>query len=139
VCHCLIETHQSPGKWHPDLSDVAVEVFESIFDITNLHSEIMSSLHAERSLQFPVMLHFAETLRPFVYRLKVHQVYLVRLESVTTELETMIKNPENKLGHLILAQSQYDKCGGLSFTSFLLKPMQRLTKYPLFFKVRDMS
>ncbi|PVF94061.1 hypothetical protein CPB86DRAFT_67598 [Serendipita vermifera] len=125
---------KSQGKWHPDLSETAVGLLECLYDITSLHSEITSSLHSERSLQFPLMLQFAEILRPFTYRLRVHQAYLVQLESVTAELDGIMKDSSSKLGQFILRQSQHEQCGGLSFTSFLLKPMQRLTKYPLFFR-----
>lgn len=81
------------------------------------------------------MTNFAETMRPFVYRLEVHQPYLVHLEQVTKELDGIVQDHENKFGQFIRSQSTSPECGNMGLASFLLKPMQRLTKYPLFFKV----
>jgi len=112
-------------------------LFELLDDITDLHTQIASALHSSRASQFPLMLHFAETFRPFVHRLEAHQAYLVHLEQVTKELDNIILDLESNYGQFIRSQSSAPECGSMGLTSFLLKPMQRLTKYPLFFKVSD--
>jgi hypothetical protein len=104
-------------------------------DIVDLHTQVASALHSSRASQFPLMLNFAETFRPFVYRLEVHQPYLVHLEQVAKELESLIQDSESKYGQFIRSQSLNPECESMGLPSFLLKPMQRLTKYPLFFKV----
>jgi hypothetical protein len=112
-----------------------MHLFEWLDDVVDLHTRIASALHSSRASQFPLMLHFAETFRPFVYRLEAHQPYLVHLELVTKELESIVQDSESKYGQFIRSQSLSPECGSMGLSSFLLKPMQRLTKYPLFFKV----
>ena len=81
------------------------------------------------------MLQFAEAFRPFVHRLEVHQAYLVYLEETTRNIDRLIQDEANPLGRFLRRQSEYEECDRMGLSSFLLKPMQRLTKYPLFFKV----
>lgn len=104
-------------------------------DIMHLHSQISSALHATRSAQYPVVIQVAETLRPFVPRLELHQPYLVRLESVTSAVEAMSKDMLSDFGEFVRIQTTSPECESMNLSSFLLKPVQRLMKYPLFFKV----
>ena len=83
----------------------------------------------------PVVLRIASTLIPFVPRLEVHQPYLIRFEAVTKLIETLVADPSSDFGEFIRRQSALPECRGLSLASYLLKPVQRLMKYPLFLRV----
>ena len=112
-----------------------MKLFDWLDDIVQLHTQISSSLHLARSTQYPVVLHIAEHLRPFVPRLELHLPYLARLPSVTEEIDKMTRDPESDFGEFIRLQCSNPECESLGLSSFLLKPVQRLMKYPLFFKV----
>lgn len=123
------------GKWIPGLPREPMKLFDWLDDIVQLHTQISSALHLARSMQYPVVLHISEHLRPFVPRLELHLPYLARLESVTEEIDKMARDPESDFGEFIRLQSSNPECENLGLSSFLLKPVQRLMKYPLFFKV----
>ena len=112
-----------------------MKLFDWLDDIVQLHTQISSALHLARSTQYPVVLHIAEHLRPFVPRLELHLPYLARLAGVTEEIDKMARDPESDFGEFIRLQSSNPECESLGLSSFLLKPVQRLMKYPLFFKV----
>jgi hypothetical protein len=71
--------------------------------------------------------------------LSIHQSYLVNFEKVTTLLEDVRRsNNKGEFGSfdaIVERQSRLPECRGMALSSFLLKPVQRLMKYPLFFKV----
>lgn len=122
-------------KWIPGIPKDVMKLLDWLDDIVQLHSHIASSLLDVRSAQYPVVLQVAEAFRAFVPCLELHQPYLVRLESVSQSIEDMIRDPSSDFGEFIRIQTASPECGSLSLTSFLLKPVQRLMKYPLFFKV----
>lgn len=129
--------HHDIGQWFAGLSEVYTGIFDWLDDIIRVHSNMASALHSARSSQFPMVLRFAEHVRPFIPRLKAHQPYLVHLEGAIKEIDGLLRDPQNNLGEFIKIQSSNEECRSMSLTSFLLQPMQRLTKYPLFFKVRS--
>ena len=101
-----------------------------------LHSQISAALQATRDLtQDHVVIDIAPAFLPFVDQLEVHQPYLVRFELVTKAIEGMTSDPSSDFGEFVRMQSSLPECGSLTLSSFLLKPVQRLMKYPLFFKV----
>jgi len=122
--------------WIPGVPRDVTRLFDWFDDIMHLHSQISSALHATRSAQYPVVIQIAETLRPFVPRLELHQPYLVRLESVSSAIEVMGKDMHSDFGEFVRIQTASPECESMNLPSFLLKPVQRLMKYPLFFKVR---
>lgn len=72
---------------------------------------------------------------PFVPRLETHQPYLIRFEAVTQMIEKLAADPASDFGDFVRRQSALPECRGLSLVSYLLKPVQRLMKYPLFLRV----
>ncbi|KAG8936780.1 hypothetical protein FRC02_011359 [Tulasnella sp. 418] len=121
-------------RWIPGLPQDVMKLFDWLDDIIQLHSRISSALLEVRSKQYPVVLQVSEALRPFVSRLELHQPYLVKLESVSQLIEEMTQDSNSDFGEFIRMQSASPDCGSMSLSSFLLKPVQRLMKYPLFFK-----
>ncbi|KAG8987504.1 hypothetical protein FRB90_003309, partial [Tulasnella sp. 427] len=87
-----------------------------------------------RSSQYPIVLQVAEALRAFVPCLEFHQPYLVRLEAASQSIAEMAQDQDSDLGEFIRIQTASPECAGMPLSSFLLKPIQRLMKYPLFFK-----
>lgn len=123
-------------KWIAGVPNDVAKLLDWLDDIVQHHTHVSKCLLDIRSEQYPVVLHIAEALRNFLPSLEVHQPYLVRLESVSRSVEDMIRDPESDFGEFLRIQSSSPECESMPLTSFLLKPAQRLMKYPLFFKVR---
>ncbi|GAA5981739.1 hypothetical protein JCM11641_004231 [Rhodosporidiobolus odoratus] len=122
------------GAWIQGVPVPVSRLLDWLDDIVYLHSQISAALDAARAAQFPIVLKLAEAFFPFVQRLEVHQPYLVRFEAVTRSIDEMTADLSSDFGEFVRMQSSLPECGSLSLSSFLLKPVQRLMKYPLFFK-----
>ncbi|WAR58713.1 hypothetical protein PtB15_10B51 [Puccinia triticina] len=139
--------------WLDIVPDSIINLFENLEEICELHQEICESIaenqqahHVPKQLlilndhQIPnadehlVILRISDTFQKFVDRLKVYQNYLICFESVHHLIDQLTKDPNSQFGAFIRARSQLEECGKMSFNSFLLKPIQRLMKYPLFLK-----
>ncbi|KAG8999685.1 hypothetical protein FRB94_005988 [Tulasnella sp. JGI-2019a] len=120
--------------WVQGIPKDVTKLFEWLEDIVELHSRISLALLDVRSAQYPVVLQVAEYLRGFVPHLDVHQPYLVTLEGVSQTIEEALRDSHSDLGEFLRIQSTSAECASMPLTSFLLKPVQRLMKYPLFLK-----
>ncbi|GAA5976218.1 hypothetical protein JCM5350_001385 [Sporobolomyces pararoseus] len=122
------------GTWIKGVPVPVSRLLDWLDDIVYLHSQIYEALEEVRTGQHPVVGRIAEAFLPFVARLEVHQPYLVRFETVTRQIDDMAADPSSDFGEFVRMQSSLPECGSLSLSSFLLKPVQRLMKYPLFFR-----
>ncbi|EGG00752.1 uncharacterized protein MELLADRAFT_117982 [Melampsora larici-populina 98AG31] len=133
----------SNGAWISGVPKSVGELFDALSTILELHEEI--DLALEGLLQVtpsPPILQVAPTLLPLIPHLRIYERYLVKFESVTKLLEKyLLTTPDQDspfFGEFLRIQSlKLDESDKLSLLSFLLKPVQRLMKYPLFF--RDLS
>ncbi|CAH7677007.1 expressed protein [Phakopsora pachyrhizi] len=125
------------GTW---ISGVPIEVaklLDWLEDIVNLHFGLLNEIEDSRRLQFfskGLVYHISELLLSFIPKLEIYQPYLVKFSDVTTAIEDMVLDVESDFGEFVRMQSQLPECEKMGLTSFLLKPIQRLMKYPLFFK-----
>ncbi|GAA6019683.1 hypothetical protein JCM11491_004882 [Sporobolomyces phaffii] len=125
------------GTWIKGVPVPVSRLLDWLDDIVHLHSQIFDALEAVRCASpssSPVVARIADAFLPFVARLEVHQPYLVRFEAVTRQIDDMTADPTSDFGEFVRMQSSLPECGSLSLSSFLLKPVQRLMKYPLFFR-----
>lgn len=131
------------GTWIKDVPPPVSRLLEWLDDIVELHAELSDALDVACEAQSPVVLRIADAFAPFVPRLETHQPYLVRFEVVSTLIDALVHGGKGQsrsgFGEFVKVQSARPECGGLSLASFLLKPVQRLMKYPLFFRVRQSS
>jgi len=123
------------GRWINGVPSAVARLFDWLEDIFQFHSKLAVALERARSSQGPVALEIAEAILKLIPKLEVYQPYLIRFEAVTALIEEMLKTEDNLFGEFLKIQMLRPECGSLSFSSFLLKPVQRLMKYPLFFKV----
>ncbi|KAI5480745.1 hypothetical protein MNV49_007151 [Pseudohyphozyma bogoriensis] len=121
------------GAWIKGVPVAVSRLFDWLQDIVFLHSQISAALQSTRISNF-VVSKIADAFLPFVSRLEVHQPYLVRFEAVTKAIDEMTADAASDFGEFVRMQSSLPECAALSLSSFLLKPVQRLMKYPLFFK-----
>ncbi|CAG7850600.1 SubName: Full=Uncharacterized protein {ECO:0000313/EMBL:CCA71542.1} [Serendipita indica DSM 11827] len=70
VQRLFIEPLSVRGNWVEELPIPVRRAFEAILRISDLHNQISSTLNSIRSSQYPLMLQFAESFRPFVARLE---------------------------------------------------------------------
>lgn len=124
------------GSWIEGVPMGVSRLFDWLDDIIFLHAQISDALESARIPNHPV-LNVAEAILPLAARLDVHLPYLVRLEAVTKGIDEMTADASSDFGEFVRMQSGLPECAALSLGSFLLKPVQRLMKYPLFFKVRS--
>ncbi|GAA5839238.1 hypothetical protein JCM11251_006015 [Rhodosporidiobolus azoricus] len=122
------------GAWIKGVPAPVSRLLDWLDEIVFLHSQISAALDLAREKQYPVVLRLAEAFLPFVQRLEVHQPYLVRFEAVTKLIDEMAADQDSDFGEYVRMQSSLPECGSMSLSSFLLKPVQRLMKYPLFFR-----
>jgi RhoGEF domain len=129
------------GTWINGVPASVARLMDWLEDILRLHSKIattMQNLWIESSERPPgerIVTCFADAMHKYMTRLEIYQPYLLRFESVITEVEDMVAAPQNEFGQFIRMQMLAPECGNMTFSSFLLKPVQRLMKFPLFFKV----
>lgn len=128
------------GTWIKGVPVPVSRLLDWLDDIVYLHSQIFDALDQVRvgggQHHPPVVARIADAFLPYVPRLEVHQPYLVRFETVTRQIDEMAADQTSDFGEFVRMQSSLPECGALSLSSFLLKPVQRLMKYPLFFRVR---
>lgn len=123
------------GAWIKGVPTAVSRLLDWLDDIVYLHSQISTVLQSYRLSHLGIVSKIADALLPFVERLEVHQPYLVRFEAVTRSIDEMTADLDSDFGEYVRMQSSLPECAALSLSSFLLKPVQRLMKYPLFFKV----
>lgn len=123
------------GRWINGVPCSVARLFDWLEDILQFHSKVSSALQRARAQQQPLVVQIADSILKYIPRLEVHQPYLVRFETVTATIEEMLRTSDSVFGQFLKMQMLLPECGSMSFSSFLLKPVQRLMKYPLFFKV----
>ncbi|KAK4056746.1 hypothetical protein OIO90_002298 [Microbotryomycetes sp. JL221] len=124
------------GTWLEGVPVPVARLFDWASDIIYFHTQILQAMMSARhaSLDKPLVMNMAASILPFVPRFEIYQPYLVRFEKVTQIIEDLVNDPKNEFGEFVRMQSNLPECRGLSLASYLLKPVQRLMKYPLFFK-----
>ncbi|KZV98920.1 hypothetical protein EXIGLDRAFT_276172 [Exidia glandulosa HHB12029] len=126
-------------RWIPGVPNAVMRLFDWLDDIVQLHSQMFSALHAARSKQYPIVTYIAETLRPFVPRLELHQPFLARLDAVSRTIDDLVDNPHNDFGEFVRMQAQLPEWSGATLTSALRRPATHFTSYPSQFQVSFFS
>jgi hypothetical protein len=121
--------------WIPGLPKNVTRLFDWLDDIVHLHSEIDTEFQTCWTVHFPLIVEIAEIFLPFVRRLEMYQPYLARLETVMQEVESMLRDPRDDFGEFLRIQMASPECRAIPLRNYLMRPIQRLMKYPLFFKV----
>lgn len=127
------------GLWIEGIPHEITRLFDWLYDIVHLHTDLCEALVQLREVQSPLVESLAEVVHPFAKRLDVHQPYLVKLEGVTHLIDRLVRDPTSDFGEFVRMQTESPECGSMSLNSHLLKAAQRLMKYPLFFKVSRVS
>uniref|UniRef100_A0A8C1GJP9 Pleckstrin homology domain containing, family G (with RhoGef domain) member 5a n=1 Tax=Cyprinus carpio TaxID=7962 RepID=A0A8C1GJP9_CYPCA len=122
------------------LSEVEpVRLFSNIQDIVQLHTSLWAEVmlpaldkaRQKRSVINPTELH--EGFSTFGFRFKPYIHYCMEEEACMEYMRTLLK--DNELFRIYVTWAETHKqCNRLKLTDMLVKPHQRLTKYPLLLK-----
>ncbi|KAI9306807.1 Dbl homology domain-containing protein [Cunninghamella echinulata] len=113
-------------------------IFDNLLQIIRLHLCFLQDLRYRQNNQYPVISTITDIFLNFIPRfLDYYSSYFINFEQANDIIaQSMASNNinNNNLGSYLKARSQWPECRNLTLQSFLLKPIQRLMKYPLFFK-----
>ncbi|POY75178.1 hypothetical protein BMF94_1810 [Rhodotorula taiwanensis] len=110
-------------------------LFSRLERILDLHTRLILTLAVASETQTSgrLVMHFADLFAPYVAEFEVYQAYLLRFEAVTALLESEAASSDGPFAVFLKDLADRPEAGGMTLSSFLLKPIQRLMKYPLFF------
>ncbi|WVR04469.1 hypothetical protein IAU60_001472 [Kwoniella sp. DSM 27419] len=123
------------GNWIDGIPDTITDLFDSLEGIAHTHG-IVSAAERDMRRKSDVLEvgAFVTLLKSWVHRLETHEWYLLKFESVVALVEENVRDPDSVFGEFVRMQMKEEIMGSMGLGSMLLKPVQRLTKYPLFFK-----
>ncbi|EIW68738.1 hypothetical protein TREMEDRAFT_63199 [Tremella mesenterica DSM 1558] len=123
------------GRWIDGIQQQVTELFDALEGVAHAHGILCAS---QRDMRRKTGLlnvgQFVASFRNWVDKLEMHEEYLLRFEKVVALVEESVRDPENVFGEFVRMQMKEEVLGSMSLGSMLLKPVQRLTKYPLFLK-----
>lgn len=140
-CRDVLRLFASPlrvvgGEWMSGIPQQVTQLFESLETIADTHADLARNQDAARKASdvFDVGV-FVSLFSGWVSRLSCHEKYIVLFNPVSQLVEDMARDDKSTFGEFLRMQSTDKALGSLSLGSMLLKPVQRLTKYPLFLRV----
>ncbi|KAK8846782.1 hypothetical protein IAR55_005870 [Kwoniella newhampshirensis] len=123
------------GEWISGIPGKITDLFDSLESITHAHGVISAAERDMRRRSETIDVGaFVSTFKGWVSMLHVHERYLLRFEAVVQLVEDNVRDPDSVFGEFVRMQMKEEVLGSMSLGSMLLKPVQRLTKYPLFLK-----
>ncbi|KAF8321333.1 hypothetical protein DL93DRAFT_1636454 [Clavulina sp. PMI_390] len=120
-------------EWIPGLDSRIARLFDWLDDIAQLHAELLAIMEGCRANQLPIVIQIGESLRPIVSRLEIYQPYVVRVDEVSAMIEDMMLDPLSDFGEFVRIQCASPDCPS-SLPELLHRPIERLKKYPAYFK-----
>lgn len=124
------------GKWIDGIPPRITDLFDSLEGVAHAHGIISAAQRdMRRRTEVLDVAAFVGMFKSWVSRLEIHEWYLLRFEVVVQLVEENVRDPESVFGEFVRMQMKEEVLGSMSLGSMLLKPVQRLTKYPLFLKV----
>jgi len=124
------------GKWIQGIPERITELFDLLECIAHAHGIIAASQRdMKRRSEVVDTKAFIAAFKDWVPRLDAHEWYLLRFEAVVQLVEDNVRDKDSVFGEFVRMQMKEEVLGSMSLGSMLLKPVQRLTKYPLFLRV----
>jgi hypothetical protein len=110
------------------------QLFDQLDAVSLAHHDLATSMR-QLSGEMLDIAQFLGMFRSWVGRLFVHKWYLVHFETVVAKVEDCVRDEASVFGEFVRMQTKAEDMEAMTLGSMLLKPVQRLMKYPLFFKV----
>ncbi|CAG8442424.1 4772_t:CDS:2 [Acaulospora morrowiae] len=106
------------------------KVFNSISYFLFIHEVISNCLNERQEDQSPLVRSISDILLAYVWVFRAYAPYLIHYEEALRELDECIRK-KDKLGRLVRKQQKLASFRNMPLSTYLLKPFQRLLKYPL--------
>ncbi|KAH7914933.1 hypothetical protein BJ138DRAFT_1078560 [Hygrophoropsis aurantiaca] len=113
--------------------DVA-RLFDWLEDIVHLHSQILASLISSRRFNHDSLELIGDSLRIFIPKFEIYQPFLVKLEFVAALIEQLVNDQSSDFGEFVRLQEASRDCTGWSLEKYLVEPVNRLARYPDYFR-----
>ncbi|ORX51664.1 Dbl homology domain-containing protein [Hesseltinella vesiculosa] len=110
-------------------------IFDNLVQIIKLHLGLLQELRQRQQEEHPTVHTIADIFLQYVPRfLSYYSAYFVNFEQANDVVVHAMSSKSDPLGVYLKTRCGWPECRNLTLQSFLLKPVQRLMKYPLFFK-----
>ncbi|CAO3588876.1 unnamed protein product [Absidia cylindrospora] len=110
-------------------------IFDNLVQIIRLHLGLLQDLRLRQSSQHPIVRTIGDIFLVYAPRfLDYYSAYFINFEKANEVVVRSMASKTDQLGAYFRTRSNWPECRNLTLQSFLLKPVQRLMKYPLFFK-----
>ncbi|CAG8516738.1 5666_t:CDS:2 [Ambispora leptoticha] len=106
------------------------KVFNAISYFLFIHEVISNCLNERQENEAPLVRSISDILLAYVWIFRAYAPYLIHYEEALRELNESLRR-KDKLGKLVKKQQKIPSCRNMPLTTYLLKPFQRLLKYPL--------
>ncbi|KAG0027135.1 hypothetical protein BGZ81_005836 [Podila clonocystis] len=126
-------------RTNPEKADVRVfeklsRLLSHIKDLWNGHQSLLNFLQIRQKKSTPVIEQIGDVFEESnFYMFSIYDSYFAQYSSTCKEFQ-YIMNGNTELALIIKELLKSPKCKSLTLEGVLLKPIQRLQKYPLFFK-----
>jgi hypothetical protein len=151
----------SKPTWLDTIPNPMIKFFKNLEDLLQLHEEVYNSMIEKQeyndflipnrqrshydSHDHIIIMKISDKLPSLIERFdQVYKNYIINFRNMNKIInEQYVTNKQSTFGHFILESSstlrlkeRQSSCSNvMSFNSFLLQPIQRLMKYPLFLQV----
>ncbi|OZJ06674.1 hypothetical protein BZG36_00337 [Bifiguratus adelaidae] len=109
-------------------------LFSNVNSIIMFHQPLLLSLRERQDSQRPLLSGIADIYLSELDGFTLYMTYLINFEQAVALLDAALTDPKDALGDFLRRQVASPQCRRLTLQAFLLKPVQRLAKYPLIFK-----
>lgn len=120
------------GVWMSGIPTHACQLFDLLEKLTDTHDELAKAMQGLPRTNGTVQVgQFVSAMRPWIEKLLCHEPYIAVFHPVSQFLDEETRNEMSNYGEFLRMQTRNPAMGAMGLTSMLLKPIQRLTKYPL--------
>jgi hypothetical protein len=124
------------GNWIEGIPENVSDLFDALESVAHVHGIIAAAQRdMRRKTEVIDMGAFIAVFKAWMPKLQVYEWYLTKFEPVVAAVEDHVRDEASVFGEFVRMQLKDDALGSMSLGSMLLKPVQRLMKYPLFLKV----
>ncbi|KAJ2962291.1 hypothetical protein NQZ79_g2522 [Umbelopsis isabellina] len=119
-------------------------IFSNIYQIIKVHQNLLDELRKRQTAQYPVVKSITDKLRQAVSSsivllylipmFHIYAAYFINFEKAIEIIKQASDSRSDIFGTYLRERNALPDCRNLPLHAFLLKPVQRITKYPLFFK-----
>lgn len=126
----------APGQWMAGIPPLITQIFDQLHGVAAMHGDIFNAVHGLRyRTSYVDLADFATVFDRLIPRLREYEWYLVHFDEAIAEVVNTTRDAQNFLGEFFRLQTRKPEMGSMSLGSMLLKPVQRLMRYPLFLQV----